>query len=134
MPKKILAAIVLILGFSFMAHSQKTVNEQLAAQYFQDGEFDKAAGLYEELFNDNPNPFFYTNLIQSLLSAKDYKKAEKIVKKRMKQTPNDLRLSVDLGYIYTSSGDEKKAQKQYLQSVLSFLRPTNFNSLSFRIT
>ena len=117
MPKKILAAIVLILGFSFMAHSQKTVNEQLAAQYFQDGEFDKAAGLYEELFNDNPNPFFYTNLIQSLLSAKDYKKAEKIVKKRMKQTPNDLRLSVDLGYIYTSSGDEKKAQKQYLEAI-----------------
>jgi tetratricopeptide (TPR) repeat protein len=117
MLKKILTAFILVMGLSFIAHSQKTVNEQLAAQYFQNGEFEKAAELYEDLYNDNPSPFFYTNLIQSLISGKDFKRAEKIIKKRMKQNPADLRLSVDLGYIYASSGDDKKAEKQYLEAI-----------------
>ncbi|MFZ4399745.1 MAG: tetratricopeptide repeat protein [Bacteroidales bacterium] len=115
--KKIVTVFILSLGITFIAHSQKTVNEQLAAQYFQNGEFEKASELYEELYNDNPSPFFYSNLIQSLISGKDFKKAEKVIKKRMKQTPNDLRISVDLGYIYASSGDDKKAEKQYLEAI-----------------
>ncbi len=117
MLKKTLAAFILILGFTFFAHSQKTVNEQLAAQYFQNGEFEKAAELYEQLYDDNPSVFFYTNLIQTLISGKDFKKAEKIIKKRIKQNPMDLRLSVDLGFIYTSSGEEKKADQQYLEAI-----------------
>jgi len=117
MLKKILTAFILVIGFTFIAHSQQTVNEQLAAQYFQNGEFEKAAELYEDLYNDNPSPYFYTNLIQSLISGKDFKKAEKIVKKRMKQNPADLRISVDLGYVYSSSGDDQKAEKQYLEAI-----------------
>ena len=96
---------------------KKTVNEQLAAQYFQNGEFEKAAELYEQLYEDNPNPYFYNNLIQTLISVKDFKKAEKIIKKRIKQNSGDLRLSVDLGYIYSTSGDDKKAEKQYAEAI-----------------
>lgn len=117
MLKKIFTVFILILGFNFIAHSQKTVNEQLAAQYFQNGEFEKAAELYEQLYDDNPNPYFYNNLIQTLISVKDFKKAEKIIKKRIKQNPSDLRLSVDLGYIYSTSGDDKKAEKQYAEAI-----------------
>ena len=117
MLKKIIAVFILFVGFNFIAHSQKTVNEQLAAQYFQNGEFEKAAELYEQLYEDNPNPYFYNNLIQTLISVKDFKKAEKIIKKRIKQNPGDLRLSVDLGYIYSTSGDDKKAEKQYAEAI-----------------
>ena len=99
--------------------AQTTTDEQLAAQYFQNGEFEKAADLYEELLDKNPNPFYYNNLIQSLISAKDYKKAEKVVKKRIRQNPNDIRLNVDLGFVYATSGDAKKAEKQYLESIES---------------
>lgn len=100
-----------------VAYSQQTTDEQLAAQYFQNGEFDKAADLYEQLMDKNPNPFYYNNLLQSLINAKDYKKAEKTVKKRIKQNQNDIRLSVDLGYVYATSGDAKKADKQYLETI-----------------
>ena len=110
--------ILLTLNVSFV-FCQNTTNEQLAAQYFQDGDFDKAADIYEQLLDKNPNPFYYNNLIQSLINAKDFKKAERVVKRRIKLNPNDIRLSVDLGYIYASSGDTKKADKQYQETIES---------------
>ena len=115
--KKILCIIFLLMTILPVVYSQQTTDEQLAAQYFQNGEFDKAADLYEQLMDKNPNPFYYNNLLQSLINAKDYKKAEKVVKKRIKQNQNDIRLSVDLGYVYATSGDAKKADKQYLETI-----------------
>lgn len=115
--KKILCVIFIVMSILPVVYSQQTTDEQLAAQYFQNGEFDKAADLYEQLMDKNPNPFYYNNLLQSLINAKDYKKAEKVVKKRIKQNQNDIRLSVDLGYVYATSGDAKKADKQYLETI-----------------
>ena len=46
MLKKIIAVFVLLIGFTLIAHSQNTSDEQLAAQYFQNGEFEKATDLY----------------------------------------------------------------------------------------
>lgn len=109
--------LFIIFGSIPIVYSQNTTDEQLAAQYFQNGEFEKAADLYEQMLDKSPNPFYYNSLMQSLINAKDFKKAEKIVKKRIKQNQNDIRLSVDLGYIYASSGDDKKAEKQYLETI-----------------
>ncbi len=117
MLKKIIAVFVLFVGFTLIVYSQNTTDEKLAAQYFQNGEFGKAADLYKQLYDKAPTPFYYTNLIQSLISAKDFKKAEKVVKRRIKRNKNDLRLSVDLGYIYSSSGNDKKAKKQYFEAI-----------------
>lgn len=108
MIKKILCIFIFLISILNVTIAQTTTDEQLAAQYFQNGEFEKAADLYEELLDKNPNPFYYNNLIQSLISAKDYKKAEKVVKKRIRQNPNDIRLNVDLGFVYATSGDAKK--------------------------
>lgn len=119
MIKKLLCIFIFLTTLVNVAISQTTTDEQLAAQYFQNGEFDKAADLYEELLDKNPNPFYYNNLLQSLINAKDYKKAEKIVKKRIKQNPTDIRLSVDLGFVFASSGDAKRAEKQYFESIES---------------
>ncbi len=119
MIKKILCILIFLILILNVTIAQTTTDEQLAAQYFQNGEFEKAADLYESLLDKNPNPFYYNNLIQSLINAKDYKKAEKIVKKRIRQNPNDIRLNVDLGFVYASSGDAKKAEKQYLESIES---------------
>ena len=119
MIKKILCILIFLISILNVTIAQTTTDEQLAAQYFQNGEFEKAADLYESLLEKNPNPFYYNNLIQSLINAKDYKKAEKIVKKRIRQNPNDIRLNVDLGFVYASSGDAKKAEKQYLESIES---------------
>lgn len=115
--RKLLCTFLLLMSILPFVYSQNTTDEQLAAQYFQDGEFEKAADLYSQLLDKNPNPFYYNNLLQSLINAKDFKKAEKVVKKQIKQNQNDIRLAVDLGYVYTSSGDTKKAEKQYIETI-----------------
>ena len=115
--KKILGLICVMMCFVTVVSAQTTTDEQLAAQYFQNGEFDKAADAYEKLFDNTFNQYYYTNLLQSLLSAKDYKRAEKILKKIIKKNPNELKYYVDLGFVYNTSGDNNKAIKQFQEAI-----------------
>ncbi len=112
--------LFLCLLFAFTAISsfaQSGSKEQLAMQYYNSGEFDKATELFEELYQANPNTFFYNYLLQSCLQGKDYKKAEKIVKKAASQGAKSLKYTVDLGYVYENGGEHNKAQKQYEEAV-----------------
>ncbi|MBN2175502.1 MAG: tetratricopeptide repeat protein [Bacteroidales bacterium] len=96
---------------------QNQSNEQLASQYFQNKEYDKAAVLYEKLFEKNPGSFYYTYYLFCLIELRDYSKAEKIVKKQIKNFPSRLNYVVDLGYVYSESGDLNKAEKQYKNAI-----------------
>jgi len=121
--------------FSFSV-AQETKDEQLAAQYYQNGEFDKAADLYEKLFNKTGNPFFYNFYLNSLLELKEYKTAEKTVKKIIKKFPDDLRYPVDLGYVYLQSNEPDKAKKEF-EGAINKLGPDQqqiFNLASAFIT
>jgi tetratricopeptide (TPR) repeat protein len=99
------------------AHAQPSTDEQLAAQYFQNKEYDKAAVYFEKLFNKNPQQLYYTNYVTCLLEMKDFKKAEKFVKKQIKQNPDDLNYIVDLGTVYQASGDPSKAKDEYERAI-----------------
>ena len=114
---------------SLFVFAQTDTDEQLAAQYFQNKEYDKAIVLYERLFEKNPTPFYYDYYFSCLMEIKDFKKAEKIVKKQIKQNPNLLKYDVDLGNIYARTGDESKAKKQY-ESAIKDLQPDENQVLS----
>ena len=50
-----------ILAFSSFAQPDKT--QALAKQYYQTGDYVKAAALFEELWKENPgNTYYYTSL------------------------------------------------------------------------
>ena len=115
--KKIFGFLFVMMCFVTVVSAQTTTDEQLAAQYFQNGEFDKAADAYEKLFDNTFNQYYYNNLLQSLISAKDYKRAEKILKKIIKKNPNELKYNVDLGFVYNTSGDNNKAIKQFQEAI-----------------
>lgn len=119
MLKRLLCSF-LFISFVFISIGQNNTTEQLAAQYFQNGEFEKAAELYDDLYEKNPTAYYYNNLFQSLIKINNYSKAEKLLRKRLKQLPTEVRLNVELGYLYSISGDDKKAAKQY-QSVIDNL-------------
>ncbi|MEW6468054.1 MAG: tetratricopeptide repeat protein [Bacteroidota bacterium] len=91
----------------------QTTDEQLAAQYYQNKEYDKAVIYYEKLFNKKPIPLYYNYYLNCLLELKDYKTAEKVVKKQIKKNEKALNFLVDLGFVYAASGDEGKAKDQY---------------------
>ncbi len=91
----------------------------MAIQYFQNKEFDKALDYYEKLYNKKSPQQFYSQYLNCLIETKDYKKAEKIVKKHIKQNPEFLNFQVDLGVVYTKSDEPEKAKSAWEQAVKS---------------
>jgi tetratricopeptide (TPR) repeat protein len=104
--------LVLLLAFGKIIFAQNK-DEQLAAQFFANAEYDKAADLYEKLLNKNINSFyFYDNLLQSLIKLKRLDDAESLCKKMFRKT-NSPYFSVDIGFINTLNNKPEKAIKQF---------------------
>ncbi|MBN1338072.1 MAG: tetratricopeptide repeat protein [Bacteroidales bacterium] len=95
----------------------KVTDEQLAGEYFRNHDFEKAAGIYKTLWEVNASPVYYSFYIYCLVGMKDYKEAEKAVKKQIRTYPSSPRYLVDLGYIYSSQGEINKARKQYEEAL-----------------
>ncbi len=106
-----------IVIFNYTNSSAQNTDEQLAQQYFEKGEFDKASDIYQKLFNSNPNSEYYDGYTSCLLELKDFKTAEKFIKKQIKRNPDNLTLIVDLGTVYKKQGDEEKAKKEYERAI-----------------
>ena len=115
--RSIILTIISLLLFSGSVFAQSTTDEQLAVQYYQNKEFDKAVVYYEKLYNKKGNEIYYSYYLACLLELKDYSKAEKVVKKAYKQDPYLLKFLVDLGYVYKVSGEQEKANKQFNEAV-----------------
>lgn len=101
---------------SVPAVAQQT-KEQLASYYYSNGEYAQAAELYEQLYQHTNNKYYYQTLYRSYMALGEYKDAEKLIMRRLRQYPKELSLYVDLGAFYESSGDCKKAEKTYNQAL-----------------
>lgn len=101
-----------LLPFTFLS-AQPSTDEQLAVHYYQAGECDKAVMYYEKLYSKNPSDIYYGNYLKCLLILKDFKDAEKLVKRQVKKFPGVVNYRVDLGYVYSKSDNASKAKQQY---------------------
>jgi tetratricopeptide (TPR) repeat protein len=120
MKKKLLSALLLILALTGPVNhvlAQAVTDEQLGLQYFNNREYDKAAALFERLFDEKPGVYNYTYLLQSLLELDDLDKAEKIVKKQAKRNPGDPRYIIDQGYVLIRGNQSNKATKLFDQAI-----------------
>ena len=76
-------------------------DEKLAAQYFSDKEYAKAADIYEDLARRQPESiYYYDNLLQCYILLKDFRNAEKLIDKRIKKFEDIYGYRVDKAYIY----------------------------------
>lgn len=91
--------------------SQSSSDEQLAAQFLAEGDYERAAAIYEELFDDDVSPAIYNNYLRSLLELEDYRKAQRVVNTQIDRNPGKPRFEVDLGYVYTLAEDNRKARR-----------------------
>ena len=106
--RKIIVLLFIVLGCS-ASQAQQTPDEALAIQYFQTGEFEKAALLYEKLFNRTKNISYYDPYFTSLLKTKKYDEAENLSKRLIKSNPGNYTYAVDLGRIYQERGEQEKS-------------------------
>lgn len=96
--------------------AQVSVDEQLAQQFLDRAEYDKAIIYYEKLYNKDPLSF-YTPYFKCLLGTRDFKKAEKIAKKQMKSAPEALQYYIDLAQVYKADSNFTKANEQYEKAI-----------------
>jgi tetratricopeptide (TPR) repeat protein len=110
--KKIIALLFLFL--SLLVHSQ---NEQLALNYFDRGEFEKALVSYEELLKAQPNNFnYFQKAVECYQQLQQFDKAEKAIQERLDKYKQGNFL-VELGYNYQLQKNQEKANKYYDQAI-----------------
>ncbi|MEI7661779.1 MAG: tetratricopeptide repeat protein [Bacteroidota bacterium] len=97
--------------------------EPLALQYYQNREFDKAAEIFERLYEQKPSQYYFQYLLYCLVETREYTKAERLIKKSLKSEPGALRYQVDLGYVYYREGNTEKSKKLY-EDALKKLGPS----------
>ncbi|HPT53200.1 MAG TPA: tetratricopeptide repeat protein, partial [Bacteroidales bacterium] len=107
----------LLVFVTFFANAQRTQEEQMGIQYFQNGEYEKAVELFAKIYNASPNSYIYYYYYQTLLQLGDFKEAEKVVKKQQKNFPKVQRYKIDLGFVYESSGEQEKAENVYSDAI-----------------
>jgi len=111
--RTILTTLLLVLPF--LATSQ---NARLAQQYFLDGEYEKAAILYEQLFEQNEeNEYYFDRYFNSLLNLERYPEAEQLVERQIRRFPDNMRLYVSLGTLFEAQLEDDKAQEQYMRAI-----------------
>lgn len=102
---------LLLLAPAAMAQTQDL---ELAREYFHKGEYQKAEVIYSKLISDQR--YFnvvYPDYLKTLLAQRNYKEAEKLVKKSIRTYPGAINYNVDLGIVYQAAGDEAGAQKYF---------------------
>lgn len=118
------AAFLSLPGVVFAQTTDPTTDEQLAAQYYQSGEYDKAVIYYEKLYEKSPIKIYYEYYLNCLILTKNYKKAEKTIKKQSARNPGDLTYRVDMGRVYRAQGDEGKKIKEF-QGAIDGITPSS---------
>lgn len=130
--KRIVFFLILIIS-SLGLKAQLSFEEALAMQYFQTGEFEKAAILYEKLFNRTKNISFYDPYFNSLLKLKQFNEAEKLSRNLLKNNPGNFTYSVDIGRIYQEKGDQEKAT-EWFNSLIRAMPSNEFAIKDLAIT
>lgn len=108
-------SLFFILLFLALAVSAQ---EDLAKKYFNDGDFERSAALYEKLLDRQPGRMdFADGLVASWQQLEQYRKVEEFLKNKIRGRSAFPTLLVDLGYNYSLQGHPDQAHKYYQQAL-----------------
>jgi tetratricopeptide (TPR) repeat protein len=96
-----------------MTPSIGSPNEQLAQNYFDRGEFDKAILIYENLIKIQPNNYsYFQKQVLCYQQLKQFDKAQVLIQNKIDRT-KQANLYIELGYNYQLQKNQTKADKNY---------------------
>ena len=95
------------------AQSQRQVDEQLARNFFNNKEYDKAADLYQQLYINHHYYNYFSQYIECLIFLDKFDEAEKDLRSFIKNdnTTNKWRSSVILAYVLFRNNEKDKSDK-----------------------
>lgn len=114
--RKIILILLCCLPPIFCA-AQDNINEALAFQYYQQGKFQEAAELFEQLFSTSKNDSHFELYVLSMIKLKKYEELEKNIKKQIKAAPKSLQYPLALARVYQEKGQTEQANKLYAESL-----------------
>ncbi len=103
------------LFYSSFVLSQNNIDEELAKNFFDSREFEKAEVYLKKLFEANPKKF-YTLYNKTLCSLKKYEESIKISQFLWKETKSNLEYKFNIGLAFLKKGDTNQAYKEWKQA------------------
>ncbi len=87
---------------------------RLAQQYYLDGEFEKAATLYERLYLSNDaNDYYFERYVDCLLSLERFEDADRVIAGQIRRFPDNVQLYVTRGKLLERQYKDEEAMQQY---------------------
>jgi len=109
--------LVVFSFFSFLLSAQKN-KQSLANQYYNSGEYEKAAGIYSDLYEQGSRNFYYFNkYIDCLLALEEFDKASEEIRSEIKLRPKEIQLYTTLGNMLERQGKDDEAEKEYIRAI-----------------
>lgn len=123
--KKVILVIIYIFVFTGYISAQKS---KLAAEYYRNGEYEKAAVLYKQLLVETKyNDSYFSYYYRCLLNDERYEESIDAVNEQLKRKPREIHLLVRKGYIYEKLGKDEKADDLYQKAI------KNIGSQSYQV-
>lgn len=105
----------------FFTLSTVAQSEQLAKNYMEQGQYEKALTIYQKLYTKNPNRINYLlGLVESYQQLEQFGKAERFLKKTMERNPNNAQILVELGHHYDLQGEKEQARSYYNKAIEAY--------------
>lgn len=118
--------ILLLILTHFTGFGQEN---RLALQYYRNGDYEKAAALYQQLFSQNEtNDYYLERYIDCLFLLEDFGEAEKVLKRELRKNPSKSKIRVLYGQLFEKQYNEEQANIQY-ELALENLIPDRGNIL-----
>jgi tetratricopeptide (TPR) repeat protein len=111
---------ITIFTFFFVAFftTLQAQPSKLAQQYFKDGEYEKAASLYEKLYKQhNGNDFYFDRYVECMLGLEEFTALENLLKQQIKADPKNVKLYVTYGNLYERQFKEEDAKAMYDKAI-----------------
>ena len=106
--------LICMLFFNLHLNAQNTTEIQLANQYVQQGENEKALLLFEKLEKNTKNiPLIHENYFQLMLMTGKFDQAESYIAKTIKRYPSNIYYHIDRGLIFIQKNEAAEAKKYY---------------------
>ncbi len=95
------------------AQSSRQLDEQLARNFFNNKEYDKAADIYQQLYINHRYYYYFSQYIECLISLERFDDAEKDLRSFVKNdnTTNKWKSNVILAYVLFLNNEKDKSDK-----------------------
>ncbi len=112
--------LIVIIALFFAGFNYAQSNFFLAEDYFRQGEYNKAAQLYETLLKKSPfNTTYMKRLVTCFQETDQFQRSEEILRSALQKNPSQKYLLVEIGFNFERQQKKELALKEYEKALLA---------------